>query len=336
VTTSKSDHCKGVRFRNLGGKDAQPRGFFHLLRWMSNRTIGPWRDFVDSPPQPNPPPQVAAGDLRVTVINHSTTLVQTDGFNILTDPIWAKRAGPGGRIGPRRHHAPGLRIEQLPPIHILIVSHNHYDHLCLPTLRRLLELHQPLVITGLRNGTTLRKAGIRTCQELDWWDSMPIARDLRVTAVPAQHFSGRTLWDRDRALWSGYVVESRAGRVYFAGDTGFGPHLRDIGQRFAPIRLALLPIGAYKPRWFMQPVHFSPEDAVQAQALVGAETAVAIHFGTFALADDSETDPVEELERALAQRHPRPRFWALQFGEGRDVPALSATSTVSSAPPARN
>lgn len=311
----------GERF--LNEDPIEPRSFWDVLKWQLNSDPGPWRDWTDEPPGPPPPPRVGPGELRVTFVNHATTLVQIDGLNILTDPVWSYRVSPISFLGPSRVRPPGVRFEDLPKIDVVVVSHNHYDHLDLPTLRRLAEAHKPRYFVGLGNAPTLHKAGIAKVTELDWWQTIPLRNGVKLTAVPAQHGSNRGLADRNRTLWSGYVFEGQGGYAYFAGDTGFGPHFAGIRERFGPPRLAILPIGAFRPQWFMQPVHVSPAEAVQAHRLMGANRSVAMHFGTFRMADDGQDEPVAELVAALARQGVHEdHFWVLDFGEGRDVPPV--------------
>lgn len=310
------EHFRDGRFFNPGVKE---HGFRELFRWISRRKQGPWREWIPSEPGPRPPAEVPGSNLRVTFVNHSTVLLQTGGVNILTDPVWSERVSPVSFSGPKRHRAPGIRFEDLPPIHILLISHNHYDHLDLPTLRRLSSAHRPIVFCPLGVAGLARHTGLRDVHELDWGQEQ-VWTGMRVHCVRAQHFSARGPFDRNRALWCGWVLETKAGNIYFAGDSGFGEFFSQIGERFAPIRLALLPIGAYEPEWFMGPVHMTPEQAVAVKEMVGAEVAVAIHFGTFALADDGETAPVERLQSALAQASQPHHFWVLAEGEGRQVP----------------
>jgi L-ascorbate metabolism protein UlaG (beta-lactamase superfamily)/drug/metabolite transporter (DMT)-like permease len=312
-----TDHFDGRRFKNAASKVHGARDF---LKWTFNRERGPWREWVDDPPGPPPPRRVARGEMRVTFVNHATTLVQMDGVNILTDPIWSERASPVSFAGPRRHRPPGIRFEDLPPIDAVIVSHNHYDHMDLGTLARLAEQHHPKIFVALGNDLLLDQARIPGAVAMDWWQALPMSPDVEVTCVPAQHFSRRGLFDADATLWAGFLVRGPSGSMYFAGDTGYGPHFAEIAQRVGPIRLALLPIGAYRPRWFMAPVHMDPGEAVRAHADLGAGTSLGIHFGTFALADDGELEPLEELGRVLEDVPAKPRFWVLGFGEGRDVP----------------
>ena len=325
-TGPKSDHFDGEHFVNQTG----PRhsGFGDLMKWATTRQKGPWREWTDAQPGPPPPRRVGPGELRVTFVNHATTLVQLDGLNVLTDPIWSERCSPVSFAGPKRHRPPGLRFEDLPPIDAVVLSHNHYDHLDLPTLRQLQDAWHPRFFVGLGNRALLEKAGLDRVTELDWWQEAKLSPEVTVSSVPAEHFSNRGMCDRDSTLWTGYVMKGRGGPVYFAGDTGYGPHFRQIRERFGPVRLALLPIGAYKPEWFMAPVHTSPLEVVRAHQELQASTSAAIHFGTFSLGDDGQDDAPQALTAALEQAGPAAagRFWILGFGEGRDVPPLPGSN----------
>jgi L-ascorbate metabolism protein UlaG (beta-lactamase superfamily) len=314
-----SDHFDGSRFHNPD--DAQPSS--NVLRWWMNRQPGPWDRDPAGTYGPAPAARVDGGRMRVTWINHATALLQMDGLNVLTDPIWSERCSPVSFAGPRRVRPPGIRFEDLPPIDVVLVSHNHYDHMDEATLRRLQSTFHPKFVVGLGNAKQLERWGIEA-RELDWWQSVPLSAQVQLTSVPAQHFSNRALTDRNATLWTGFVLEGPSGAAYFAGDTGFGAHYDAIYRRFGAVRLALLPIGAFRPEWFMGPIHMSPADAVKAHLTLHAVTSVAIHFGTFPLADDGQTEPVEKLGEALQSGGvPQERFWALGFGEGRDVPPLN-------------
>lgn len=316
----RTDHFDGKRFTNM--EPTTHVGARELLRWGMHRDPGSWERRDETP---GPAPDARVEDLRVTFVGHATTLVQVAGLNVLTDPLWAERSSPVSFAGPRRWRPPGIRFEDLPPIDLVLVSHDHYDHLCLPTLRRLAAEHAPRVLSGLGNAPLLASAGVRDPIELDWWESVELREDVRATFVPAQHFSGRGLGDRDTTLWGGFVLETPRGSVYFAGDTGMGPHFAAIRERCGVPRLALLPIGAYRPAWFMRRVHVCPEEAVEAARILEAETSLGIHFGTFRLADDGMDEPVQDLERALESLgDDAPRFWVLAHGEGRDVPGARA------------
>ena len=310
------EHFRNGRFFNPGVAE---HDFRTALKWMRNRKIGPWRPWIDATPGAPPPLQIEGSALRATFVNHSTVLLQTGGLNILTDPVWSRRVSPVQFAGPERHRAPGIRFEDLPPIHLLLISHNHYDHFDAPTLKRLAAAHRPVVFCPLGLRIPLRRLGFSDVHELDWGQSQPW-QSLRIHCTQAQHFAARTPWDRNRTLWCGWLLESQHGNLYFAGDTGFCGAFAALHERFPSIRLALLPIGAYDPEWFMGPVHMTPEQAVRARELLDAATAIAIHFGTFALADDGEAEPIERLQRALEGRSTGERFWVLSEGEGRMVP----------------
>ncbi len=306
-----SDHFRRGRFFNPGAPEQR---FTQFLRWILQRKVGYWPQFVEIEPGPKPCNRIVGRDLVVTFVNHSTFLIQTGGCNILTDPVWSQRVSPISFLGPRRHRDPGIRFEDLPPIDAILISHNHYDHLDVPTLRKLARRDRPAVFCPLGLRGLLVSAGLTEVHELDWYDSEPW-RSLTMHCVPAQHFSSRTPFDRDRTLWCGWVIEATGSFMYFAGDTGFGEHLAEIAARFHPIQLALLPIGAYEPEWFMNPVHMTPEQALDAQQILAASIAVATHFGTFSLADDSMSGPTDRLQAALRTRVPQPAFLVLAEGE---------------------
>lgn len=325
----ESDHFDGKRFFNQSPDPTTQRGFFDFLKWVFNRKPGKWEEWVQSEFGPKPPVCVGREELRVTFINHSTFLIQMDGINILTDPIWSNRSSPVSFTGPKRVRAPGIRFEDLPPIDVVTVSHNHYDHLDLPTLKRLSKDHHPTIYTGLGNKWLLEKSGITQVSELDWWQEVPLSDSVRLTCVPAQHFSGRGLFDRNKTLWAGFVFEGLAEPVYFAGDTGLGPHFKQIADRFGKMRLAFLPIGAFLPRWFMSPTHLSPSDALEAHFILGTQTSAAMHFGTFQLGDDSQNEAVGLLSTAIAETNmEHTQFLVLDCGEGRDFLPLTSCSQI--------
>jgi len=309
----QSGHFDGTRFHNdVDGRQSE----LAFLKWRMARTPGYWRTRA-MPYGPPPPARVDGGALRMTFVNHSTVLLQVDGMSILTDPIWSERPSPFPFVGPKRHRPPGIRFDDLPKIDLVLVSHNHYDHLDVATLRALQRRDRPRIVTPLGNAKLMARHGLAGAIDLDWWQAVPLGR-LVVTCVPARHFSARALSDRNKNLWSGFVIGAPSGDIYFAGDTGWGPHFERIAERFPSIRLALLPIGSYAPRWFMEPVHIDPAQAVDAHLILGARTSAAVHFGTFALGDDGEDDPLIELRQAIVAKG-EPRFMALDHGEGRDI-----------------
>jgi N-acyl-phosphatidylethanolamine-hydrolysing phospholipase D len=252
----------------------------------------------------------------VTWVGHSTLLVQLDGVNLLTDPQWSDRASPVSWAGPRRVTPPGLRFEDLPPIHLVLISHDHYDHLDVTTVRRLAAVHRPRFLVPLGLKAWLAELGLRDVEELDWWDERTVG-PLRVTCVPAQHFSGRTLWDRNRRLWSGWVVAGSR-RLYFAGDTAYFDGFRAIGARLGPFDLAAIPIGAYLPAVIMRSSHTTPEEAVQALEDARGRRLVPIHWGTFDLAEEPIEEPAERLQAEARRRGLEPgRLMLLRHGETR-------------------
>jgi len=320
----RSDHFDGERFTSLPPAHV-PTGS-DLFQWQLTRNARPYPRRIDDVERLAPPTRVTGDRMRVTLVNHATTLIQQDGLNILTDPIWSERPSPLSWVGPKRVRAPGVAFDDLPPIDVVVISHNHYDHLDLPTLVRLFEAHRPRFFVGLGVKALLVEAGIAGVFELDWWGTAALSESVRLHCVPTRHFSNRAVSDSMATLFCGWVTEGPSGRAYFAGDTGYGPHFRAIGARLGPLRAALLPIGAYEPRWFMHDHHLAPEDAVQAHEDLGATTSIAMHHGTFDLSDEAEIDPEIELMQELARRSgagPVARVHLLANGEGEDVPAPS-------------
>jgi L-ascorbate metabolism protein UlaG (beta-lactamase superfamily) len=279
-----------------------------------------WPKHASPPRTPSLPATIAPGTVAVTWIGHSTFLLQLPGVTILTDPVFASHAGPFGRLGPRRVRPPALRLDQLPTIDLILLSHNHYDHLDLNALRWLSREWRPLIITTLGNRTPLQTRGVGNIVELDWWQSHRPSADLDIVCTPAQHFSARTLWDRNQTLWSGFVLATAAGAIYVAGDSGWCGSFNEIGARLGPFGLALIPIGAYEPRWFMQAVHMNPDEAVRAHLAVRARQSIAMHFGTFQLTDEAIDAPPEALVDArTAHGVAAADFAVLDSGETRVI-----------------
>jgi L-ascorbate metabolism protein UlaG (beta-lactamase superfamily) len=314
-----TENFDGENFLNLEERKRPDVGEFLASRWQS--TPGPWDEWRERRPGPPPPTRMGPGQLRATFVNHATVLLQVDGVNVLTDPIWSERCSPLAAVGPRRHVPPGLRMEDLPPVDAVVVSHNHYDHMDVPTLRALAARFHPRIFVGLGNRALLEAEGVTGVEELDWWQEVALTDAVKLHGVPAQHWSNRGLFDAAGTLWLGYVVESAAGAVLFAGDTALGPHFEQVRHRFGPPRLAVLPIGAFRPERFMSSVHMSPEQALEAHRLLGARASLGMHFGTFRLGDDGQDEPPERIRAAVASApHPKPVFWTFAPGEGRDVP----------------
>jgi len=291
-----SDHFDGQRFFNPTGANAQAlRNVLRLLR--TPRTAWP----ASVPVTPQRPPAVGPDQVAVTFIGHSSFLIQSGPANILIDPVYAERASPVSFAGPRRVRAPGVRFDDLPPISTVLVSHNHYDHCDLHALAEIERRWHPAFVTPLANAKLLGSVGIKRVTELDWWERSEDT-PVPVTMTPAQHFSARGPFDRNRALWGGFLITLGNRRILFAGDTGYGPHLREIGERLGPFDLALIPIGAYEPRWFMRNIHMDPAEAVEAHLELRARKSIAMHWGTFQLTPEGIDEPVRALAAALAAR----------------------------------
>ena len=306
-------HFDGKRFHNPDAPQAP--GLLEALRWKLTSRPEPSPSFISDVEPSIPPRRVEGSTLRTTLINHSTVLLQQRGSNILTDPIWSERASPLAWIGPRRRRTPGVSSEDLPRIDAVLISHNHYDHLDLLTLRRLAARGDSAFIVPAGAGRPLRLENIGPAHELDWGESVSLP-GFTIHCVPALHFSSRGIFDRNTTLWCGYMIECQERLVYFAGDTAFGRHFTQIREKFGSPRLALLPIGAYEPRWFMSPVHMAPEEAVRAHEILAARTSIAIHHGTFQLADEGIDTPRKRL--IVCAQHES--FLILNNGQFADIP----------------
>jgi len=320
-----SDHFNGERFFDPHG--APPRGRRDLNRWLVDRywrgTRSKWPAWAPSPYSDRPPARVEGDAWRVSYVGHASFLLQTAGLNILLDPIWSMRASPFRHLGPKRVNDPGIAFVDLPPIDVVLVSHAHYDHLDVATLSRLSATHRPQVITALGNDAIMRAHDKAiAAKAYDWHDRVEIGRDAAVTLVPTRHWSARSLSDRNMSLWASFVIEAPAGRVYFVGDSSYGEgrHFRDARERYGPFRLALLPIGAYEPRWFMADQHMNPAEAVRAFIDCAAERALGHHYGTFQLTDEAIDAPLLALTEALqGAKIPTERFGTLRPGQYLDV-----------------
>jgi N-acyl-phosphatidylethanolamine-hydrolysing phospholipase D len=250
----------------------------------------------------------------VTWVGHATVLIQLDGVNILTDPTWSDRASPVGFAGPKRLAPPGLRFEELPPIHAVVISHDHYDHLDLPTVRRLARAHDPTFFVPLGLGPWLVQRGVSRITELDWWSSRDL-RGITFVCTPAQHSSGRGLYDRNRRLWSSWVIAGRRERLFFAGDTGYYGGFREIGQRLGPFDLAVLPIGGYSRYATHHPNHLNPEEAIALLEDIGGRLLVPMHWGTFTFNREPFSEPPRRLLREAATRDLGRRVAVLGIGQ---------------------
>lgn len=328
----RAHHAQGERFRNPwpGGR---PTSLTGLPVWVAQRTAKKVRGVMPADPPAGAfaaaspdfaRPRAHPSDCHITWIGHSTCLLQVGGLNVLTDPIWSDRASPVPWAGPRRVVPAPLPLAELPPLDLVLLSHNHYDHFDVPTVAALVRVFPRAAwAVPLRMAEVLRGIGAGPVTEFDWWERKDLATEggvATVTAVPAQHFSGRTPFDRDATLWCGYALEAGSRRVLFAGDTGLHPEFERIGETCGPFDAALIPIGAYEPRWFMRPVHMDPDEAVRAYADLtrcdGSCAFVPIHWGTFKLTDEALDEPPARLRAAWQREGLRDgRLRVLRHGE---------------------
>ena len=316
-----SDHFDGERFFDRHGVAPGSRG--GLLRWMVDRywrgTKAKWPAWAPSPYADRPPAGVEGAVWRISYVGHASWLIQTAGLNMLLDPVWSKRASPFRFVGPKRVNDPGIGFAHLPPIDVVLVSHAHYDHLDIATLSRLAAAHRPRIVTPLGNDTIMQNHDSAIAAEAyDWHQRVDIGAGIAATLVPTLHWSARSLSDRNMSLWASFVIEGPAGRIYFVADSGYGDgrHFRGARDRHGPFQLAILPIGAYEPRWFMRDQHMNPAEAVQALIDCGAELALAHHYDTFQLTDEPIDAPLVALANALKLAGiPAERFRTLRPGE---------------------
>lgn len=293
-----TDHFDGLRFFNPG-QISTDRSLRDIWRWRRSSQPAQWP--ISVPVKPVVPDKTVE-DLRITMVGHATLLIQVAGVNVLTDPVWSERASPLGWVGPKRVTAPGVVFENLPPIHVVVISHNHYDHLDLATLKRLHEAHAPLIIVPLGNDRIIKKT-IPQARVIakDWHDQLDVSPVLTVTLTPAYHWSARGILDRRMALWAGFWLDTPKGKLWFAGDTAYGDGTLfcDLYARYGAPDVALIPIGAYEPRWFMAGQHVNPHEAVCIYKDIHAKRALGIHWGTFQLTDEDILAPKEALHAAL-------------------------------------
>ncbi len=318
VAFAPVENFDGVRFSNLGHPETD-RSLRDVFRWQRERRVR-WPKRIDVK---TTVPDHRVSGLRTTMVGHATVLIQSAGLNVLTDPVWSERAGPYGYIGRRRTTAPGITLAELPPIDVVLLSHNHYDHLDFPTLKILHECDAPIIITPLGNDALIR--GVIPGAKIvtgNWGSHFDLSNGVSVDIVPANHWSARGLRDRRKTLWGGFMLRTRAGLVYFAGDTGYGTGAIFEAMRAAYGRpdLALIPIGAYAPRWFMAPQHVDPAEAVLIMRSLGARKALGIHWGTFRMTDEPWDEPPRLLAKALASHDMIPTcFEAFRPGQSFDI-----------------
>ena len=318
-----SDHFDGVRFFNPGG--IPPGTLADVIKWQFGEGMVRWQRPVPAPPPVKPDARV--DDLRVTMIGHASMLVQAGGRNVLLDPVLSPRASPLPLGDPLRFNPPGIAFGDLPPIDLVLVSHNHYDHLDVGTLKRLVAVHDPEIVTPLGNDTIIREAAPGARITVGDWGDVTETTGLRITHEPAHHWSARGVNDRRKALWAAFAIEAAGGpgfgRIYHVGDTGYhsGINYRAAKAKYGSFRLAILPIGAYAPRWFMAPQHQDPQEALAGFLECGAENLIPHHWGTFQLTAEPWDEPPARLREAMVERGvSADRVAIIRPGEAWDVP----------------
>lgn len=291
-----SDHYDGKTFNNT--PKTSDKNLFDLLKWRFSTTAKDWPENVKN--SKFDLPKVNGSEIIVTWINHATFLIQTPEINILTDPVYAERVSPFSFIGPKRVRKPGVKFDDLPKIDVVIISHNHYDHLDLETLKKIADKYSPTILIPLGDKELLESNGIKMSVEMDWSDEVEIEKNI-FTFLPAKHWSARWITDKRESLWGSFMIKSNVKHIYFGGDTGYGNHFKDIASKYSKIDLALLPIGAYEPRWFMSEHHMNPDESVNAHIDLKSHQTIGMHFGTFQLTNEGIDEPVDDLIKAKAK-----------------------------------
>ena len=311
----KSDHFDGKEF--FAPEKIERKNWLAVARWRATAKREKWPEWVDIK-KDTPPARVEGDELRISFVNHATVLLQTKGLNILTDPIWSYRCSPLSFMGPKRVNAPGIGWDDLPKIDLVLISHSHYDHLDLPTIRRLVKRDNPQFIVPLGVDRIIhRNHPAAMITTLDWKEHT-VLHGLTIHAEPTQHWSARSFWDANETLWASYIIDTGKKKFYFGGDTGYasGKIFKDIGKTYGKIDFAMLGIGAYEPRWFMKQSHIAPFEAVQIFQDIQATHAMPIHFGTFQLSDEGHDHPTRDLAAALQEAGiSDERFKTLQPGQ---------------------
>jgi L-ascorbate metabolism protein UlaG (beta-lactamase superfamily) len=311
-----SDHFDGTRF--FDPELDNNKNFFDFLKWRFTAKSSDWPDKVPNNQFDLPPARVMGSELRVSYVGHVTFLIQTNGLNILTDPVWSERASPVSFAGPKRVIDPGIKFENLPPIDVVWISHNHYDHLDLKTIDLLWEKHKPRIITPLGNDTIIKDHNPNIKVEAyDWGDQVVISDNIKFHIEPMQHWSARGLFDRNKALWAALNIETKSGNIYFIGDSGYGNgrYFKKAKEKFGKFRIALLPIGAYEPRWFMKYAHMNPEDMVKAHIDLGKPFTIPSHYDVFKLTDEPRGEAMVNLKKAKELLSVKETIKALEPGQ---------------------
>lgn len=314
----KTDHYNGREFYNPWL--LQTKGFSDFLKWQWSREQVAWPEFVDDNVKAELTQPMEEGVIQLTFVNHASFYVQTKSLAVLTDPVFSERVSPVSFAGPKRVRKVGVEIAELPKLDVVLISHSHYDHLDTESVKNIAEKFDPLFIVPLGVQKLVESYGAKRVVELDWWQTQSVGDSQKVHLVPAQHWSARGIFDRNETLWGGFVIESDRMKIYFSGDTGYGPHFAEIQKRWNEFDLSILPIGAYEPRWFMKDQHMNPEDAVLAHKDVNSRLSIGCHFGTFQLTDEGIEQPVIDLNEAKQKYGIQAQqFLALKNGESRTI-----------------
>lgn len=290
-----SDHYKDGRFFNP--TLPEKKSFWEVIKWQFTRDKKPWPSEVHTKEFPRSIDSIKKNEVKLSFINHSTFLLEFNGITLLTDPIWSLRASPVSFAGPKRVQAPGIKMEELPKIDAILISHNHYDHLDLESLKALSEKFKPLIFVGLGDKKLLESVGIENVTELDWNDEVNLGNETKITYLKCRHWSARGIFDRFKSLWGAYLINHQDIKIYFGGDTGYAEHFKEAGDKYSNIDIALLPVGAYEPRWFMKSFHMNPEEAFMAAKDLKSKLNFGMHLETFQLTDEAFLEPRQEVER---------------------------------------
>ncbi|WP_293908281.1 MBL fold metallo-hydrolase [Sphingobacterium sp. UBA5670] len=312
-----SDHFNGRKFFNPTLEKQISPGISDVIKMMREEREK-WPKYVEDCGIPNLNEKLGEDDVAITFVNHATFLIQFQNINILTDPVWANCASPVQWFGPKRVRPCGVALNDLPKIDLILLSHNHYDHLDVDTLKILNERFSPKVFAALGDKKLLNRIGFSDVEEFDWWDSIKISRNTEITFAPTQHSSGRSLFDRDKSLWGSYYIQHENRSIYFGGDSGYSTHYKEISKRLGSPEFALLGIGSYAPNWFMKAIHTNPGEAVTAYQDLGAKLGIGMHYGTFQLSSEGYDQPQRDLQTALEERGlSKDHFITLPEGETR-------------------
>lgn len=301
-----SPNFRDGKFRNFDAKAQNDKTFWDVLKWRLTAERADWPLFLNDNATPEAPARVDDATLRITMLNHASFLIQGAGVNIITDPVFSDRASPFTFLGPKRHRAPGIALADLPALDAVLVSHAHYEHLDRASLNSIETSFAPRYFAPLRNHDLLpdQAQDDKRIAEMDWSDSLDLTPRVKIIFLPAQHWSARGLFDRNDRFWGAYLIRFTMGdgsirQVYFAGDTGYNSHFADVAKTYGAVDVALLPIGAYEPRWFMQMQHMNPSDAIMAHRDLQSKRSIGMHFGTFQLTDEAIDQPAKDLKTAL-------------------------------------